>query len=87
MTPQTVCLRADPNRVRVAVRHVSRGDVSFWRVSFWSYAEGKWIKCVENQHADPVCAVERAMDRALRTHGLAVTFEGAEFPHPQRRAP
>lgn len=87
MTPQTVCLRADPKRVRVAVRHVSRGDVSLWFVRIWAYTRGRWFQCVQTHDADPVCAVERAMDKALRTHGLAVTFDGAEFPHPQRRGP
>lgn len=86
MTPQTVCLRADPKRVRVAVRYLAFSGV--WRVMVGPRGPDFLWLSVERYDADPTVALSKALAAAAKLRRWpGIDLDGADYPHPQRRAP
>lgn len=86
MTPQTVCLRADPARVRVSIGRAMHEGRPVWRVTVQPAAgSGRPVVTLDD---DPVMATTDALRVAAMFAGMpGIDLDGAEFPHPQRRAP
>lgn len=82
MTPHLVRLRANPKKIRVALRR-STSTHGYWAATVSSREKEGVLFCAH--HRDPMMAVERALSRASKANldgidnGCSWTYE-----HPQK---